>query len=221
MPNTPVPGDYDGTPAPWTLPADTPLSRIHSVAWEVSAFNPTLADPHWGGGRFDATASDQYGYIYAGSNDSVAVSETLLRDLPIDEHGSQLLPRKALSNRRIGWLKPQEALELVSLRSGVDLAAVSQDTWLTQAPSLEYGFTRRWGHAIRAWAPWATGFVWYSRREPAGLSFVFFDDRCPADVFEEVTTGTPIPRTDSRLDAGEGHVYVRELLQRYRVTLYP
>lgn len=221
MANTPVPGDYDGTPARWTLPAYTLLSRIHSVGWDICAFNPTLADPHWGGARFDATADDRYAYIYGGSDDFVAVSEVLLRDLPIDDHGSQLLPRAALSDCRIGWLQPRVTLDLVSLRSGEDLAAVAQDTWLTHAPSMEYGFTRRWGHAIRAWAPWAAGFVWYSRREPAGEAFVFFDDRCPADAFEEITTGTPVPATDNRLDLGQGHVYVRELLQRYRVTLQP
>jgi hypothetical protein len=29
-----------------------------------------------------------------------------------------------------------------------------------------------------------------------GEAFVFFDDRCPADVFEEITTGAPIPPTE-------------------------
>jgi hypothetical protein len=63
-------------------------------------------------------------------------------------------PEEALTDRRIGYLKPRVELDLVA-----------QDTWLTHAPSMAYGFTRRWGHAIRAWAPWAAGFVWYSQRE--------------------------------------------------------
>ena len=221
MPNIPPPLDYDGRPARWTLQAGTPLSRVHEVAWGPCDFNPALADTHWGGGRFDATPDDQYGYIYAGSDDSVAISEALLRDLPIDVHGARLLPRRQLQDRRLGWLRCRVALDLVSLRSAEDLGAVGQDTWLTQAPSSEYGFTRRWGQAIRGWAPWATGFVWYSRREPDGLAYVFFADRCPPDPFEEITTGTPIPVADSRLDGGAGYIYVRGFLQNYNVSLFP
>ncbi len=221
MPNVPPLSDYDGDPMCWTLPAGTPLSRIHNIAWDVCDFNPTLADRHWGGGRFDATEDDQYGYIYAGTSDPVAVSETLLRDLPIDDSGARLLPMRSLQERRFGWLSPRADLDLVSLRSGADLGAVSQDTWLVQAPSHEYGQTRRWAHAIRSWATWATGFVWYSRREPDGLALVFFADRCPPDPFEEITGHTPVPVLDSRLDLGAGHIYVRELLARYRVTVSP
>lgn len=221
MPNIAPPEHYDGDPAHWTLSAGTPISRIHNVAWDVCSFNPTVADRHWGGGRFDATDDDHYGFIYGGTSDPVAVSEVLLRDVPFDDTGARLLPKASLSSRRFGWLAPRFALELVSLRSGQDLAAVAQDTWLVHAPSRDYGFTRRWAHRIREWAPWAAGFVWYSRREPDGLAFVFFDDRCPADAFEELTAGTPVPTTDSGLDVGAGSVYVRELLSRYRVTVTP
>lgn len=221
MPNVAPPDAYDGEPASWILPAGTSLSRVHNVTWGPCDFNPTLADRHWGGGRFDATVEDQYGYLYAGSDDFVAVSEALLRDLPVDDHGARFLPRKLLVGRRLGWLRSRVDLDLVSLRSGRDLGAVGQDTWLTQAPSSEYCFTRRWGHAIRSWAPWAAGFVWYSRREPDGLAYVFFEDRCPPDPFEGQVAGTPLPVADSNLDAGVGHIYVRELLERYRVTLAP
>jgi hypothetical protein len=126
-----------------------------------------------------------------------------------------------LLSRTFGWFKPHTELELVSLRSGADLAAVAQDTWLVHAPSSEYGFTRRWAHQIRRWAPWAAGFVWHSRREPDGAAFVFFEDRCPSDAFEEITSDTPIPVTDCRLDTGAGNVYVRELLAAYRVAIDP
>lgn len=221
MPNVAPPAHYDGTPVTWTLLGGAPLSRLHNVAWDVCVFNPTLADRHWSGGRFDATKDDQYAYLYAGSTDEVAVSEALLRDVPFDDTGARLLPSVSLASRRLGWLKPRLDLDLVSLRSATDLAAVSQDAWLVHAPSRDYGFTRRWGHQIRTWAPWAAGFVWYSRREPDGLAFVFFEDRCPPDAFEEITAGTPVPPADSRLDGGEGNVYVRRLLERYRVTVAP
>jgi hypothetical protein len=194
---------------------------VHEVSWPVTAFNPTLADRHWGGGRFDATEDDRYGYLYAGADDRVALSEALLRDLPPVDHGARLIPRKQLQDRRVGWLLTGRDLALVSLRSGEDLGAVGQDTWLTQAPARDYGLTRRWAHAIRDWAPWAAGFVWYSRREPDALAYVFFEDRCPSDAFEEVTAGTPVPITDSRLDVGMGHVYVRAVLRRYGVAVGP
>jgi hypothetical protein len=221
VPNVPPPTDYDGDPIRWSLPAGTHLSRVHGVTHETRTFNPTVADQHWGGGRFDATDDDRYGYIYAGASDLVSVSEALLRDLPFDDHGARFLARKALEEKRLGWLTPRFQLDLVSLRSGADLAAVSQDTWLTQAPSRDYPFTRRWGHAIRRWAPWAAGFVWFSRLEPDGMSFVFFDDRCPSDAFDEIVHGTPVPTADSRLDTGAGHLYARGLLERYRVTVGP
>lgn len=221
MPNVAPPSSFGAAPVTSTLSADTPLSRIYSVAWGACSFNPTLADRHWGGGRFDATEDDAYGYLYTGTTDAVAVSEVLLRDVPFDDAGARLLPKASLMSRRFGWLKPRVELELVSLRSGSDLAAVAQDTWLVHAASSEYGFTRRWAHKIRAWAPWAAGFVWYSRREPDGLAFVFFDDRCSAESFEEITSGTPVPVTESHLDVGAGNLYVRELLERYRITVGP
>ena len=175
--------------------------------------------PALGRGRFDSTIEDTYGYIYAGSNDPVAVCEVLLRDVPFESTGARLLPKAAIESRRLGWLAPRDDLDLVSLRSGTDLAAVSQDTWLVHAPSSEYGFTRRWAHQIRVWAPWAAGFVWYSKREPDGLAYVFFDDRCPSGFFEAITTGTVLPASDNWLDAGMGNIYIRSLLEPYRVTV--
>ncbi|MCA1844647.1 MAG: hypothetical protein LC792_15935 [Actinobacteria bacterium] len=57
--------------------------------------------------------------------------------------------------------------------------------------------------------------------ESDGLAFVFFGDRCPPAAFEEITDHTPVPSADSRLDTGAGYFYVRELLERYRVTVWP
>jgi RES domain len=221
LPNDPPPSDYNGKPNGWSLAPGTRLSRVHEVRYETCTFNPTVTDQHWGGGRFDATEEDRYGYIYAGSSELVAVSEALLRDLATDDHGARLLPTKALEGRRLGWLAPTSPLDLVSLRSGADLAAVAQDTWLTQAPSSDYAFTRRWGHAIRKWAPWAAGLVWRSRLEPDGLAFIFFDDRCPDGAFEEILHGTPVDAADSNLYAGAGHVFLRALLEHYRVAVGP
>jgi hypothetical protein len=218
--NEAPPQKYTGNPAKVVLPSLTELVRIHSIRFESTAFNPTLADPHWGGGRFDATIQDEYGYLYAASTDAAAVSETLLRDLPIDDAQNRLLTRAAIRERRFAWLRTLSDLDLVSLRSGEDLGVLMQDTWLVTAPSREYGATRRWAHAVRSWAPWAQGFVWHSLREPEALAYVFFQDRCPDNCFEEFTTGTPIPpRGSRRLDQGMGHQHLKAILARYRVAI--
>ena len=219
MPNRPPPQAYRGTPRRDVLKAGTRLSRLHDGRFEATGFNPTRADPHWGGGRFDSTEADPYGFLYAAEDDFCAVSESLLRDLPLSATGAQLLPRKALAHRKLSWIAPTTDLSLVSLKSGRDLAAVSQDAWLTQCEAKDYCFTRRWGHRIREWAPWAQGLVWRSRREGASLAYVFFEDRCTGS-FEEVEDSAFPPPAGNRLDREPGESYVRRLLAAYNVTIF-
>lgn len=218
-PNQEPPESYDGTPAYLLLTAGTRLTRIHSVRFGVTEFNPTVARSPFAGGRFDAIAADQYAFLYAAADDRTAISEALLRDLPIDERGACLLPRVRLSDLRISWLVTTLDMQLVSLRSGQDLASVGQDAWLTVAPATEYPVTRRWASAIRAWAPRAVGLTWRSLREPAGFAFVFFSDRCPPGAFVESTHDLPVPTGEQDLDTGPARVYVEEVLVRYRVAL--
>lgn len=218
-PNQPPPQRYAGRPSTLLLPSGTTLTRVHSTAFGVTQFNPTLALDDLQGGRFDATPEDEYAFLYAAEDDATAVSEALLRDLPADEFGARLLPRVTLSQLSISWLRAKGDLELVSLRSGQDLAAVGQDAWLAASPAADYAITRRWASAIRGWAPWACGLTWRSYREPEGFAYVFFADRCPEGCFEEVTDGLPVPPGDQSLDAGPARLYVEELLASYRVVL--
>ena len=195
------------------------LTRLHSAQFGVTDFNPTVARGVFAGGRFDATPEDEYAFLYAAGDDATAVSEALLRDIPIDERGARLLPASRLSGLRIGWLRTTRALQLVSLRSGADLAAVGQDPWLTTASADEYEMTRRWAAAIRGWAPWAQGLTWRSRREPEGFAYILFGDRCPDACLEEAVRGTPLQLTERNIESGFGRLYVDEILTRYRVTL--
>lgn len=195
------------------------LTRVHSTAFGVTQFNPTLALNDLQGGRFDGTPEDEYAFLYAAENDATAVSEALLRDLSADEYGARLLPRVRLSRLSISWLRATADLELVSLRAGQDLAAVGQDAWLTASPAAEYASTRRWASAIRRWAPWACGLTWRSYREPEGFAYIFFDDRCPGDCFEEVTDGLPVPPGDQSLHVGAARLYVEGILASYRVAV--
>jgi hypothetical protein len=213
------PPQYDGTPSPFLLAAGTRLTRIHSAQFAVTDFNPTVArHPLWGG-RFDATPTDPFGFLYAADDDATAVSEVLLRDLPLDQRGARLLPRARLRNLRIGWLTVDRDLQLVDLRSGRDLAAIGQDTWLTAGPASDYELTRAWASAIRQWAPWCGGLTWRSHREPEGFAYVLFEDRVPKDCLTEVSTGVPLTGDSQRLDDGIGRLDVEQILESYRAAL--
>ena len=141
------PSRSDGKPRRFSLPAGSGLTRIHSTAFSVTQFNPTVPRSDLPGSLFRATPRDTFGLLYAADDDASAVSELLLRDLPIDEHRARLLPRVRLSDLRIGWLTTTVDLELVGLRSDLDLAAVGQDPWLTAASASEYVMPRRWWFA--------------------------------------------------------------------------
>ena len=216
-PDQPPPTRYLGAPRRFQLLADTVLTRLHKARFGVTDFNPTVARSAYAGGRFDATPDDAYPFLYGADDDATAVSETLLRDVPSDEHGDRILPAAHLSGLRIGWIRVTRELELVSLRSGADLAAVGQDTWLTTAS--EYALTRRWASAIREWAPWAQGLTWRSRREPDGFAYVLFADRCPEACLEEAVDVRPLPPDGRDLEYGLGRLYLEDLLIPDRVAV--
>lgn len=201
------------------LRSGTVLSRVHSRIYTGTGFNHTLADPHWGGGRFDATEADPYGFLYAGSDDECAVAETLLRDLPLAPSGGRILPRAAIAGLDLSRITVSADLPLVSLCDGKELARLGQgDDWLVGCPSSEYAFTRRWGHAIRRWAPEAAGLVWPSRRDRVKRAYVLFEDRLTAEV-EEAPGGVPPTLRGLPLDSGIGEKYLLEVLAGYWVTL--
>lgn len=221
MPNVKPPDAPPAVPAVVHLPAGSRLSRVHDSEFAADRFNPTLADTHWDGGRFDATDLDRYAYLYAGSDDECAICESLLRDLPLDLTGARFLPRAATAGRLLSRLILSADVPLVSLCNGKELARIGQgDNWLTSSPAAEYGQTRRWGHAIRRWAPDAAGLVWPSRRDPSKRAYVFFADRFTASLAEE-TGGSPPASGSLRLDSAEGERYLLEILARYHVTMPP
>ena len=213
------PPQYDGVPASFLLSAGTRLTRIHGAQFGVTDFNPTVARHRLRGGRFDATPDDPYGFLYAADDDPTAVSEVLLRDLPLDERGARLLPRVRLKDLPIGWLTTNRDLQLVDLRSGRDLAAIGQDTWLTTGSASDYELTREWASAIREWVPWCGGLTWRSHREPEGFAYVLFEDRLPDDCLAEVSTGMPLTGEHQRLEDGIGRLYVERILEIYRGAL--
>lgn len=221
MANVPPPAVPPAAPAEIVLPAGTPLSRIHSVSFGGTELNPTLADSHWGGGRFDGTETDPYPYLYAASDDECAVCEALLRELPLKPGGGRLLPRSAIAGRVLSRLVSAKDVSLVTLCSGKDLARLGQgDSWLVSCPASQYGYTRRWAQAIRRWSPAAQGLIWPSRRDPAKRSYLFFGDRLSAGL-QEADGGWMSEEGGLPLDSGMGERYLLEILEEYRVTLPP
>lgn len=217
MPNYRPPAEPEGTPAKVTLPAGTPLYRVHSARRAAGSFNPLPSHCLYGGGRFDSTSCDPYGYLYAGLTPSAAVSETVLHSLPFDPAGgARLVPRVAVTGRRLSALRLTESVDVVALVTGPDLAAVHQDSWLVQAEARDYPYTRDWAHWIRRHSdPWAQGFLWSSKREPGERALVLFADRCPATLLD--------PTGEDPVDFAthEGRGVLDELLLPYRARLAP
>jgi RES domain len=217
MPRVRPPGTLPGTPTKVMLPAGTRLYRIHSAARDATESRRIPSDCLWGGGRFDATPCEPYGFCYAGLSVQAAVCETLLRSVPFDPGGApRALPRATVAGRRLSFLRLGTEVTLASLMSGQDLAAVAQDSWLVHAEAAEYPFTRDWGHWIRRQcAPWAQGFVWPSKRDPAHRSAVLFEDRCPPRAL-----ATAQERAVD-FDAPHGRRWLNGVLEPYRAQLAP
>lgn len=205
---------------PHQLPAGTPLIRIHQSTYDSTEFFiPDFSDPDRVGGRFDSTADDPYGFLYAASDDITAVAEVLLRDLPAYGDGSRPVQRSQLLNRSISCIEPQSDLMLVSLQSGPDLGAVGQDTWLTTAPAQDYPTTQSWSTAIRQWAPQADGIIWHSRFNPPGKSYIFYSDRCDPQVFLPSSKHSLGMNSTSPIDSGPGMIHISNVLSKYHTFL--
>ncbi|WP_405388510.1 RES family NAD+ phosphorylase [Streptomyces sp. NBC_01102] len=217
MPKYPPPEAMPDQPHRVTLTAGTPVHRVHSTHRDAIGFNSEPAHAFYYGGRFDSTPYEKYGYLYVGFSVGAAVCEVLLRSIPFDsDGGTRLLPRASFERRSLSFLRLATDVDVVSLMSGRDLAAVAQDSWLVHTEGADYPQTRDWGHWIRReTAPWAQGFVWPSKREPADRVAVLFQDRCGEPALE--ATGAP------RIDFGteDGERWLNGVLAPYRAHTAP
>ena len=219
MANVRPPERYTGTPATDTLPSGSVLYRVHQTRYPAEAFNPMPTHRYYGGGRFDSTDDDHYPYLYAGQTVEVAITETLLRDLPSDDTGKGLLSSTKVRGRRISAITTAVDLTLVSLRSAVDLRAVAQDTWLTMCDPRDYAQSRHWAHWIRGHARSAAGYVWRSRRDPTDDAYVLFGDRCPAGALQPIAHPDVPAGDEAEFDSARGRRSLRRRLVPYRVNL--
>lgn len=217
MPRQPPPPDFTGTPPLTTLVAGTVLSRVHDASYPGTSFNPVASHPLFGGGRFDATPTDPYTYLYAAESDDAAVAEALLRDVDANDRGSRFLPKKYWRGRALSRLILTEDLTLITLRTGKQLGAIGQDTWLTTCDSDDYPQTRAWAHWLRAEAPGAQGIVWKSKREPAADALVLFGDRCAPGLVSPAPGPLAPLACDFRTPVGFD--WLRSTLSQYRVSI--
>jgi hypothetical protein len=216
MPRKDPPRLFDGRPRSMLLPAGRLLWRVHNSLRKVQRFSPVLAGPGSGGGRFDATEDDKYGYWYAAYQQTTSLAEVLLRSLPFDETGYRLLSRDALRERRVSAAETTCELRLISLLSTQDLAAVGQeDDWLVQCEPGEFTETRRWAHWLRRLDDQAAGLIWQSRRDRPHEAVVLFEDRCGPAPLEP----SRLPHVD--LDTEGGITWLEAMLRPYRVLVGP
>ncbi|MGW1765621.1 RES family NAD+ phosphorylase [Streptomyces sp. NPDC002073] len=193
-----APDAYRMQPNSLLLPAGTELWRVHGSGRAADVFNPRVADPHFGGSRFDSTAQDPYPFLYTALDPATALAETLLRSTEFDPGTAmRLIPYAAVRGRSLSMLRTRCDLRLISLVSEEDLAAVCQDSWLLEAEGDgRYAKTRRWASELRAQDSGAMGLVWQSRRHRPRLANVLFGDRFAG--------GEAGPDTGPGRDAGEG-----------------
>lgn len=215
MPLAAPPATAAVSPCPVPLLAGTTLWRVHRQHRGSTDFNSVQSDSHFGGGRFDSTAADSYPFLYAALERETALLETLGRSVPFDDRGQRKIRRAAVAQCRLSALRTAEDLILVSLLTTVDLATVCQDEWLVQAEPREYPQTRRWGHWLRAQAPWAQGFLWPSRRDLGRQALVLFGDRCPGEALH------PLAGTSVELDSEAGARWLNSNLAPYRMSVRP
>jgi RES domain len=216
------PVSFDGQPHRFLLRRGSCLWRVNSRPYSARSFKSALAGVD-AGARFDGSADDPYSHYYSALDQTTALAETLLRNLVPDEQARRLVPLAALAARQLSGLTLTRDLNLISLISGEDLAAIGQDAWLVTGHGSDYEHTRKWGHWLRQQADWAHGFIWESLRNRGGLAVVLFGDRCAADFgagYERILLHEVTELTVD-LDDKDGSAWLREVLKNYRVTIPP
>jgi hypothetical protein len=215
MPLAPPPSTANASPNSVLLGAGTRLWRVHKKSRNGADFKSVASDAHFGGGRFDSTASDPYPFLYAAPEQETALLETLVRSIPFSDKGQRLIRRAAIADYRISAFSSAQDLTMLSLLTTPDLAAACQDEWLVHASPPEYPQTRRWAEWLRFQAPWAQGFAWPSRRDLGRQTIVLFGDRCPGGAlhFE--------PGSSVDLDDVDGAKWINTHLAPYRISVKP
>jgi hypothetical protein len=198
------------TPHHILLPAGSLLWRVHAAARDAGEFNTMIATSPFGGSRFDGSIDDPYSFLYIASSERAAVCEALLRDVEFNANGERLVPKGAVAGKMLTILETTCELRMISLETAHDLAVISQDSWVVEAPPLQYAHTRYWARWLRTMST-AQGIVWQSRLHRPDRAFMLFGDRCGVDVLKPVRSGSV------KLWTAGGRGYLNGLMGAYRV----
>jgi hypothetical protein len=169
----------------------------------------------FGGNRFDSVGRNGYPYLYGSPDCGTALAERFVRDLDFSVTATRILPRKALQTQTASVVRTTTDLNLLSLVTGPDLAAVGQDSWLSSARGHDLELTRRWAVWLRDRVRWAQGFVWQSSVDLPKPTVVLFGDACGATAVE------PDFGMVERLDEPANEGWLRHHLAPHRVVLDP
>lgn len=215
MPDYLPPSRYADSPNRYLLPADTTLWRVHSQRNKPTDFTPYRDGRRFPYQRFAGTPADPYPSWHASPDAATILADILLRRSTLSATGHRWVKRVAVAGQRASALNTTVELELVSLLSSPDLAAVAQDIWLIHADDVHDPMIRRWGSWIRSQAGWASGFIWPPRRTAEHQLVVLFGDRCTANAFD------PDPITQIDLDDEYGATWLNWVLLPYRARINP
>lgn len=213
MPDYLPPPNYSDEPHRFLLPAETMMWRVHRRSKEPTDFTEYHDNRRFQYGRFRGTAADPYASWHASPDAATILTDILLRGVELSPTGYRTVRRVAVAGQCASALSTAVELQLVSLLSAADLAAVAQDVWLIHADDVHDPMIRRWASWIRFQAQWASGFIWSPRRAGRHQLVVLFEDRCKADVFD------PDPITQIDLDDEYGAEWLNWVLRPYRARI--
>lgn len=204
----PPPKTCAGTPVSVLLPAGERLLRVHKLgAHKPDEFNSRVP-PEPEAGRFD-NVDGTSGHLYTAATTAGAIAEGVLRGLGEPTATVRTIPQSALTDRALTELELLVPARLLSLR-GANVGQVCQTSWLTKCDPVEYPLTRAWSAAIRGWHGWASGFIWWARKDENELVHVLYEDRLPVPAVRMVGPSVPI-------DHGPGLDLVRAVLASHNV----
>lgn len=176
------PASFTPSPLMMEWEAHRPLRRCFPSRWGPLSFFPGGA----GGARFSsfvpAGESEPLPVLYTASSDDGALSETVLRDVPV--RGLKRIFRSATRDRALVELLCTRRLRLADCTSvGLRRLGVSRSE-LIESDRRAYPVTALWARAIHADPERFDGIVWVSRQHDTSLAVMLFGDRVRADELD-------------------------------------
>ncbi len=207
VPEPPDPAALD--PLVKTWPGGTDLWRVHKLDRRPAEFNPGVDVGRFH--PFSGFAGKAVATLYAANTWEGAVSETLLRNVPL--RGAPRTKRRAeLEVRAMSLLRLGREVPLVELR-GTGLRRLQlKRRELIETEADQYSRSVRWAAALYQAVPQAGGLVWTSRLHDPSAAVVFFGDRVAEKDFSLVEG--PIP-----LGFGKGLARVMELAEEAGILI--